>query len=165
MSKESITQSELKDVLNYNHETGLFTWLVDSKHRKTLGLIAGTIEGTGYICITYRRTIYKAHRLAFLYMDGHTPIEEVDHINGNRGDNRWSNLRKVTRKENRKNCRRYSTNTSGITGVTITRCGWKAGITVDYKSIHLYQGNDFLEACCARKSAESKYGFHINHGR
>lgn len=64
------------------------------------------------------RQFYKAHRLAFLYMEGSFPRSDVDHINREPSDNRWANLRRATRSENNRNTRLYRNNTSGMRGVS-----------------------------------------------
>lgn len=131
---------------------------------------AGTKIKTGYISIgiiingiTYR---YLAHRLIFTINHGYTP-NQVDHINGCTSDSRIENLRDVTNSINGKNCKINSNNTSGLLGVTWdkSRGKWHAQIMVNFKNNNLGRYIDFFEACCARKSAERKYGFHINHGR
>lgn len=94
-----ITQSDLKELLNYDCKTGIFTW---SKNRR--GVIVnkplGTDNGYGYLRITVLGKSYYAHRLAWLYVHGEMPKEQIDHINCNKSDNRICNLREVTAKEN-----------------------------------------------------------------
>jgi len=98
-----LTQSELKELLHYDPETGVFTWLVRNGSGVEAGDVAGTLTLRGYWSIRYRRRSYRAHRLAFLYMTGSFPTLDVDHINGARGDNRWCNLREVTSRQNARN--------------------------------------------------------------
>ena len=92
---------------------------------------------------------------------------EIDHINGDRTDNRLENLRLVTRQDNMKNAKVYDTNTSGVPGVSWRKDKqrWRAYVVDDYKQINLGQFEDWFEAVCARKSANNRYGFHENHGR
>ena len=75
-----ITQSELKNILHYNQDTGVFTWIKNS-------IVAGTVEKKGYIAIKINRKSYKAHRLAWLYIYGNFPKEQIDHLNGIKNDN------------------------------------------------------------------------------
>ena len=98
-----LTQERLKQLLNYDPETGIFTRIISVSSNALKGDIAGWINGHGYrqLSIDYKK--YDCHRLAFLYMLGKLPNEEVDHINHIRSDNRWINLREVTRHENKKN--------------------------------------------------------------
>ena len=91
--------------MHYESDTGVFTWIKKSclASRITIGDIAGWIEVQGYRCIEINGDFYKLHRLTFLYMIGRLPINQIDHINHIRNDNRWCNLREVTHKENCKN--------------------------------------------------------------
>jgi len=107
------------------------------------------------------------HRLAFLYMEGSFPSDDVDHINGNGTDNRWINLRSVKRVENARNVKLLSSNTSGHAGVgwDVHRNKWRARITVNNKTKHLGRFDRIQEAVDARKHAEIEYDFHPNHGQ
>jgi len=95
------------------------------------------------------------------------PQDEIDHINGIRTDNRLVNLRSVTHRENQKNIKRSTCNTSGRVGVRWEghRSKWRSAIKVDGREKHLGSFDSFAEASAARKAAEIKYGFHKNHGR
>jgi len=95
-----LTQELLKHHLHYDVDTGLFTWLVPRANRCTIGQVAGTLHSRGYVHVRLFNVIYKAHRLAFLYMTGKWPENCVDHINDVWSDNRWCNLRDVTYQEN-----------------------------------------------------------------
>ena len=92
---------------------------------------------------------------------------QVDHINGIRSDNKWSNLRHATQLENTRNRKKSSRNKSGVTGVIWDKSKekWQARIGVCGKSITLGRFDDFDSAVISRKLAEVKYGFHKNHGR
>ena len=100
-------------------------------------------------------------------MDGQFPQNETDHINGEREDNRWDNLRSVDAGENSKNTKKRSDNTSGIQGVHWAKRNkhWHVYINEKGGRTNLCYTHDFFEACCVRKSAELEYGFHQNHGR
>jgi len=164
---QELTQARLKEVLDYNPETGAFTWLIQLSPTGTAGSTAGTTGKEGYTSITINGKKYQSHRLAFLYMIGAMPPNDTDHINGIRDDNRWVNLRTVTRTENLRNAKRPNTNTSGVIGVfwRKDRSKWIASIGVNGKGKHTSYHDDWFEAVCARKSAEREYGFHENHGR
>ena len=88
-----ITQKHLKEILDYNTETGIWTWRVNQARRIKIGQRAGTIISDGHRHIGISGKFYKAHRLAWLYMTGEFPKDEIDHINGVPDDNRWCNLR------------------------------------------------------------------------
>ena len=154
-----LTQEHLKSVLHYNQLTGVFAW-VSSPRNGWIGKRAGNSMKSCYVNIGVCGVLYLAHRLAFLYMKGSIP-KEVDHINRVRSDNSWCNLREVTHSENCKNMPEYQNNKSGITGVHYNRqnAKWYAYINIDRKKINIYYGDDFFEACCARKSAEIKHGY------
>lgn len=163
-----LSQQALKDVLHYDPLTGVFTWKVSTAPRMHVGDPAGYVKRqTGYSTIRVLGGRYAAHRLAFLYMSGVTPKADVDHINGNRSDNRWDNLREVTRVENTRNRKIPSSNTSGVIGVYwgAARNRWVATISLAQKNVVVGAFKDFADAVAARKLAEQQYGYHPNHGR
>jgi len=165
-----ITQNELKEVLNYDPETGVFTWLTSPGNRVAIGGAAGSACkvtcGKSYQRIMYKNIPYYAHRLAWLYVYGSFPEKDIDHIDGNGLNNKIDNLRAVTHQENGRNRRQSSANTSGCTGVTFYKRDkkWYSHICINGKMINLGFYIDWSDAVCARKSAEIKYGFHENHG-
>lgn len=162
-----ITQQRLKEVLSYNSSTGEFVWLFDCVANKVKGKVAGSIKTGGYRQIRIEGQRYAAHRLAWLYVHGKFPPDEIDHINGMTDDNRIDNIRAVSHTENAKNRRMYKNNKSGIMGVAWAGKAkkWWSQIRLSGKTKSLGYHKDFFEACCARKSAEKKYTFHTNHGR
>lgn len=97
-----LTQSILKDKLDYNPDSGLFYWLPRPRSTRK-NPIAGCRMLNGYITIRVNKKAYLAHRLAFLFMEGSFPEQQVDHINRDRSDNRWCNLRKSSPSENNQN--------------------------------------------------------------
>ena len=109
---------------------------------------------------------YQAHRLIWKYVHGEEP-DYIDHINGDKHDNRIENLRNVDNAENLRNRAVSRNNNSGVMGVIWQKKigRWVAYMHVKGKYKHIGCHTDFFEAVCARKSAERKHGFHINHGR
>ena len=165
MNKLSLTQSRLKELLAYYPRTGVFRW-TDLPRNQKKGLVAGSVNSEGYRTIRINCKRYRASRLAYLYVTGDWPLGEIDHINHVRDDNRYSNLRDVSPQENKKNKSMQVNNSYGISGVYVIRPDkWVAQLNVNRRRNHLYYGDDFFEACCARKSAENKYGVYTaRHG-
>jgi len=109
--------------------------------------------------------LHYAHRVIWRMQTGEV-ADDVDHINGDRGDNRWANLRNVTRQENMRNRKLGRNNTSGFHGVKQAYWGaWQAYIWKDCGSVCLGAFSTKEEAIAARKSAEAALGYHPNHGR
>ena len=98
-----MTQQELKKVLRYDKSIGEFRWAVGIGRRIKKGIIAGCVNKDGYIQIRIARKDYYAHRLAWLYIYGELPKDQIDHINHDRRDNRLVNLQEVTQLENSRN--------------------------------------------------------------
>lgn len=161
-----LTQTELKRLLDYNPSTGLFTWKISRPNAKQ-GNKAGNLDPSGYIRISVNSKNYTAHRLAFLYMTGNFPLNHTDHINHNRSDNRWINLRLVTQKENNRNLAKRSDNTSGTSGVSFSNKNnkWIVRIKVEncYKSFGAFPTIE--EAISIRNQIMSLHGYHSNHGK
>ncbi len=160
-----LTQEYLKEILHYDPNTGVWSWNV-RRGKVRAGDVAGTDHGEGYrsIMIDYKR--YLAHRLAFVYMIGRFPADQADHINQDKSDDRWFNLREVDNQTNLRNQRIRKINTSGIMGVSWHKRDkiWQARIVVDGVILHLGGFKDKAEAAKARAAADIKYGFHPNHG-
>ena len=164
----TLTQARLKEVLDYNPETGVFRWRITVNRNKAhAGTVAGWIRSNGYLMISIDKKEYRAHRLAWLYIYGKWPENQIDHENQIRSCNAIKNLRDVTNAINCKNQRITKRNTSGITGVCWdkSRNKWLASIVVNYKQINLGRFEKIKDATRARKAAERKYGFHPNHGK
>jgi len=162
-----ITQDRLKELLHYDECTGHFTWAIDIGRRVKAGDTAGCIDGLGYSAIGIDGRKYKAHRLAFMYVNGRFPVGQADHINHIKTDNRWENLRDVSRSDNCKNRGLLRSNTSGITGVVCHKssCRWQAQIMHDGRNVHLGLFTNKSDAIKARIAAEEKYKYHKNHGK
>lgn len=142
------TQDQLKKILKYDPETGCFTWLIQRSSRRKIGDKAGYLDPGRYVRINVQGHLHYAHRLAFLYMEGAYPKNDVDHINRSKSDNRWINLRKATRTENFFNRPLGINNTSGYKGVSFDKSKNKfsAIATINGKSNFLGRFNSALEA-------------------
>ena len=156
----NLTVRRLRQLLSYDPLTGEFRWLVvAANHRPRIGQIAGCINGHGYRHIQIGRTRYDAHRLAFLYMTGKFPDLQVDHADGDRSNNRWSNLREASGSQNNANARQLRSNTSGYKGVSwlSRRKRWRSLIMVNGRQIYLGSYDCPQEAHAAYLDAAIKY--------
>lgn len=153
--RSALTAEQLRDVLNYDPATGIFTWKKMNRRHWLLGTVAGCPHSRGYVKIFVKGHTYFAHRLAWLYVRGEWPPEEVDHINGDRSDNRISNLRLATRSQNRANTFLRTDNTSGIKGVSMhsTSKRWRARVYRNGVETHLGFFNTKEEAAEAYRVA------------
>ena len=163
----------LRSIVNYNPDTGIMTWRtreINQPSDKTwntryAGKQLKTIDGKGYYHFAHLRKFYRVHRMAWLYVTGDMP-DVIDHINGDRQDNRFCNLKNTTHQINHLNQRINTTNTSGVSGVYKNKAKgiWCAQIKFNGKTQHLGSSKSFFEAVCMRKSEERKLGFSLNHG-
>jgi len=162
--ENKITQEKLKELFIYNKKTGLFTRRVSTGRHDChkAGEIAGTKLTHRYVVISIGTQRYMAHRLAWLYVYGIWPAGDLDHINQDKYDNRITNLREATRKQNMQNVTRHKHNTSGFKGVAWhkQRNRWRAYIFIDYKQKHLGLFETKEKANEARLDAEKIYHSH-----
>lgn len=158
MPNKQLTQDRLKELFHYCEESGVFTRLIRTNGRFDVGSIAGSIDIKGYLVISVDFKKYKAHRLAWLYVNGSFPTNQIDHINHKKTDNRIANLRIATQSENNQNRRLAKNNTSGHAGVVwdMRRNKWKAQIQVEGKYIGLGHFSDLSNAVAARSDAKQK---------
>lgn len=160
----------LRSMFTYCPETGVLTWLprLDDPrwNRVFAGKPAGGVDGKGYVRIRTEGNNWNAHRVIWKLVHDEEP-EYVDHINGNRADNRLCNLRSVSKTENARNTRLKRHNTSGVSGVhwRTKDQRWAATIHHNGALVRLGQYRLFEDAVAARRAAEIKYGYHANHGR
>ena len=159
MAKTDLTAELLREHLHYCPETGIFTWIKPRAPGVRFGDVAGNKMADGYwvVCIFSHR--HKAHRLAFLYMTGNFPEAMVDHINGNKSDNRFINLRQATNAQNKRNTPKRRDNTSGFKGVVFSKYGrWIAQCNSD-KGSYLGSFDTAEEASiCYNEHAKKIYG-------
>jgi len=180
MPNYDLPVSVLKEFLLYDPASGDLFWrererrhFVSNRGHKTWNArYAGkkaftSITNAGYHLGSVLKERYLAHRVIWAMMTGEWPKNEIDHINGVRTDNRWCNLRHVTRRQNTMNKAIRSNNKSGVCGVFHADRGspWIAQITHKGKRIHLGGFATKEEAVLARKKAEADLKYHPNHGR
>jgi hypothetical protein len=184
--RADITPELLRQLLRYEPETGLFFW----RHRpreycdsdrswrswntkwegKQTFKVRSDNGRSGYTSIvgTINCTQFKAHRVAWAIHYGEWP-DEIDHINGDPTDNRIENLRNVTHRENARNRRIPTNNTSGRMGVQWSKRHnkWLAFIRSEKRrgNAHLGLFDKFEDAVKAREAAEQANGYHANHNR
>jgi len=173
-----ITQAFVRDVLDYDPDTGEFRWRLRTPNEhysehvcralnaRDAGKVAGSSCGQNYLKVQLLGAKYMLHRVAFLWQHGEWPDGEVDHIDGNPQNNAMCNLRVVTKAHNRRNAARRRDNDSGVTGVwRVPKSGkWLAYIRYEGRLRNLGRYVAIEEAIAARKAAEVRYGFHENHG-
>lgn len=168
--KEKLTQEYLKECLTYDPDTGIFVWnerpISHFKTKRSYSTwnshYSNKESGSenisnGYVVIRIdNKKLYMAHRLAFLYMEGYLPENQVDHINRIRNDNRWINLREVSNQCNLQNCNISINNTSGVTGVLFLkeRSKFISQIMIGRKNKYLGIFKNFEDAVMARYQEE-----------
>lgn len=142
MAKADLTAQRLREILDYDQRTGVFTWKVMLAHRRKPGDIAGNLTH-GYVEIGINNSSYRAHRLAWLHFYGEWPTGQIDHIDGDRSNNAISNLRDVTNQKNSQNRHGVSDGkiTSEYLGVTWNAANncWMAQIKAGNKNQYIGQ--------------------------
>lgn len=160
----------VKRFFRYDPDTGEFRRIAFVNNQGVLYQRESAVESKhqhGYYIAVVEGKRHRVHHLVFLYMTGSLPDKPVDHINGDRTDNRWCNLRLVEKVDNQKNQGVRTDNSTGCTGVywypPLSK--YQAQITVAGKRVHLGYFGALEDAVTARRAAEAKYGFHENHGK
>jgi len=154
---DTITQSELKELMIYDVSTGIFKYkTLRSGIRKDL--IAGSLQNNGYHYIQICGRKYFAHRLAFLYVVGRWPADQVDHINDIKNDNRWCNLRDCTGSQNQANKSIQRNNTSGYKGVHKVGNRWRA--LIYYAGCKISLGNFSCKHTAAKQYNDAATKYH-----
>lgn len=158
-----ITQEQVRKAFNYDPESGILTW-VDGRRRTKIGKIAGSLRSDGYYDIRFNYKLIRAHRLIWMYMYGYFP-DQIDHINGIRGDNRLCNLRESNNHLNHHNVKRKkrlesSEFKSRFLGVSWSyrRKKWIAQIKLNRKGYHL--GAFDIEEDAAQAYKDAKLRLH-----
>lgn len=168
----------LRQLLRYEPETGKLFWKdrpvefaksageAQRWNKRFAGREIVVTTTHGYKVVTIFDKQYPAHRICFALHYGKHPQGDIDHINGIRTDNRLSNLREATKRQNATNRKLISRNASGVCGVSITPYGtYSAYISTGEKRISLGSFKTVEEAATVRRDAETKYGYSKGHGR
>lgn len=157
--KNALTAEQLRDVLNYDRVTGIFTWRKMDRRHWLLGTVAGARHSGGYVRIYVMGREYYGHRLAWLYVHGEWPPDQIDHVNGDRSDNRIANLRPATARQNHGNTKLRQGNKSGFKGVSLHSASkrWRARLTCHGKEKHLGFFDTKEEAAQAYSNAATGY--------
>lgn len=164
----AISLVRMREFLSYSPDTGDLVWLRKRTHNRkaNVGDVAGGVDEHGYIRIMFDGKKYRAHRVAFVLMGLPMP-EQVDHINGNRRDNRWVNLRPSNAQANARNaCRRQDSRTA-LTGVTFSVQHGKWKVRINRSGVTQYLGlfPNLLDAAAARLSAQNALAYSHRHGK
>lgn len=156
-------QELLKQKLHYDPNTGIFTAL-HSHGTRVKGEPVGYLNPAGYLIASFNGQSYALQRLAFLYMTGDWPVGEVDHKDTDRVNNKWSNLRDVSKSVNLRNRLRFKNNKSGTTGVSWStrEKRWCATILSEGKRVFLGYFDYKEDAVLVRMTAEKKYGYWVD---
>jgi len=175
----TISIEQLHENLKYNPSTGKFTWReraetypsamasIRAFNAQMAGKPVYEENHRGYYRITLLGKRYKSHRVAWAMHTGEWPADQVDHINGDKVDNRIENLREATQTDNSRNMKIPTTNMSGVIGVGWDKKArrWRASIAAAGRTIYLGSFTNFDDAVAARAAAEIEHGYHPNHGR
>lgn len=178
MADVELTQELLESLFDYDAGKGVLVWKERPREQfktksawasvnaRNAGKIAGTPDDTGRVSVMLFSKKRQVHRLIWTIAKGEIP-EVIDHIDGNPGNNKISNLRNVSQFINGKNCKRSKVNKSGHQGVLQRKDNrkWIAYISSSGARVHIGQFETYEEAISARKKAEIENGYHGNHGR
>ena len=160
-----ILEDEIKKLLTYDPITGEMKWLKWKSGRKA-SLKISSSNKKGYLRVFINGKSYGVHVIAWIYMTGKQPSGVIDHKDQNIYNNKFSNLRDVSKHQNLKNASKSKRNKTGVTGVHINKNGtYYAQIRVNGKSIHLGCFEELSDASDAREEAKKTYGFDKNHGK
>lgn len=173
-----MTPQMIDTFLNYDPVTGVFIWknrelemfktyrAFIQWNKRYAGTIAGSVKNNGYVFISIKKKIIRAHRLAWFITYGKWPVFQIDHINGNPSDNSIKNLRDVPPSVNAKNKRLSDKSGTGFPGVYLHQSGkFRVKGMVNNSQKHIGYFENLDDAVIARKVFEANNGFHANHGR
>lgn len=161
------TPSQLSEYFSYCADTGEVRWIKSPRSKVRVGDVAGVKHHSGYLMINFKNRKYMLHRVIWAIVNGSWPAEQIDHINGDRADNRIANLRECSVAENMQNKRTYgrkSGRLSKFAGVTAAYKGlkpWRAQIKIDKKQINLgYFYTEEEANICYLNAKKSLHGFN-----
>ena len=169
----------LRQAFVYDPERGTLIWKLrppshfkcsqaaGAWNTKYAGSVAGAVNKDGYIQLNLGDKTFLAHRLIWALVHGQWPPDQIDHIDGDRQNNKLSNLRTATPLENQRNLKRHRGNSSGFTGVQyrpLHNKPWSARISVRGELKYLGSFRCVTAAWVERERANRRYGFHSNHG-
>ena len=147
MAASTIPVDVLLDRLNYDPLTGLFTWRRCPRRPSLVGEVTGSKRPDGYLFLSVSGVRLLAHRAAWAYIFGAFPTEFIDHINGQRDDNRIANLRPTSPQMNRQNQTRAKPGTDLPRGVQLTKQNnYRVGVMIDGRYVYLGTYRDREEA-------------------
>lgn len=166
--RESLTQERVRELFNYDPESGLLTRLKRTSNRVKPGTIVtntNTVLEKGYTLVGVDGIRYRLHHVIWVWMTGVLPTGIIDHKNMDPGDNSWSNLREVTCMENSHNHKLTKGNTSGVNGISYLskKCKWQCRIRINYKVHSLGYHDNFIEAVAHRLAAEQCTDFGYDY--
>lgn len=161
-----ISIDKLNELLLLDLDTGKLYWRSDRNGGAHAGNQAGSINSKGYVTVKADGKTFKAHRIIMAMTNGRWPVDQVDHINGIKGDNRPCNLREATGAQNRHNIGAYKNNASGVKGVhwNKTLGKWRPVIMVNSKNKHLGYYDDIELAELVHQEAARIYRGSFAHG-
>jgi hypothetical protein len=150
----------LRQKYRYDSDSGLFYRLEAFGDRCPAGSVSGNVSGRGYLYLYHKNKSYLAHRVAFAFINGRWPEFQIDHINGDKLDNRACNLREASHSQNLFNQRVKRNSTSGVKGVfPIPKGRWRAEIKAHGKVYRLGHYDTIDEAASAyEKAAQRLHG-------
>lgn len=160
-----ISLDRLKTLLDYDKQTGQFTWLKQTSSRVTVGASPDRKDPDGYLVVMLDGKNYRQHRLAWFYVNGFWPKKQIDHVNGLRHDNCIVNLRQCDEQDNNRNRGLSRNNTSGISGVSFQQGRWCVRIRTDKTTRMFFGYYDDLElaelvAAVARDKYHGEFAKH-----
>lgn len=164
-----LSHENISAIINYDPQTGIFVWkerlgVHKSWNTKYAGKIAGNPDAYGYLTLPFERKAYKAHRVAWMFITGFMPSSdiEVDHINGDRADNRACNLRLANNRQNAVNAKLRSDNKSGVKGVSKRNNRWVVQIADHGVKRHLGNYDDLeIAGLVYSEHAAAIYGEYV----